>query len=574
MFLPTTQKEVLALGWNKLDIILVTGDSYIDSPHIGVAVLGKVLMAAGFKVGIIAQPDVNLPDDITRMGEPALFWGVSGGCVDSMVSNYTATGKRRNQDDFTPGGQNSKRPDRAVIAYSNLIRKYFKQTCPIILGGIEASLRRISHYDFWSDRIRRSILFDAKADYLIYGMAEETVVNVAQRLKTGRAITSLPGVCYKSNDPPEGYLSLPSHQRVANNNQAFIDMFQMFYENTDPLSARGLYQKQDSRYLIQNPPPPAMGQQTLDRVYDLDFEHAQHPYYEKMGSVRALETIRFSITTHRGCYGECHFCAIGIHQGRTIQWRSERSIVKEIQKISKLPGFNGIVQDLGGPTANMYGFECKKKLVHGACSDRRCLFPEVCPHLHPTHRPLMNLMRALRQLPDIKKSFVRSGLRHDLVLADKAHGISYLEDLIAYHVSGQMKVAPEHSSINVLKLMGKQSAETILNFKFHFDRICRLRGKKQFLTYYFIAAHPGCTLEDMRRLKRFSSEKLKINPEQVQIFTPTPNTYSSLMYHTGIDPFTGQKIFVEKNIQKKEKQKAVLLKKEYKKKSDKMDYRR
>jgi uncharacterized radical SAM protein YgiQ len=566
MFLPTTQKEATALGWKELDVILITGDSYIDSAHIGVVVVGKVLVAAGFRVGIIAQPDVNSGNDIKRMGEPLLFWGVSGGCVDSMVSNYTATGKRRKNDDFTPGGLNTKRPDRAVIAYTNLIRKHFKDTCPIILGGIEASLRRISHYDFWSNKVRRSILFDAKADYLIYGMAEETVVKAARQFRKGKEIISLPGVCYKSKDAPEGYLELPDHQIANKNKKSFIEMFKVFYENTDAMYAKGLYQKQDSRYLIQNPPPFPMDQQSLDAVYEIDFHHAQHPYYEALGQVRALETIKFSITTHRGCYGECHFCAIGIHQGRTIQWRSEASVIKEINHIAELPGFKGNIQDIGGPTANMYGFECEKKLTQGICKHQRCIFPKICSHLKPSHRPLINLMHSIRQIPKIKKSFVRSGLRYDLVLADKQHGIPYLRDLVDHHVSGQMKIAPEHSSEKTLRLMGKQNIKTVLDFKNHFDRLSKKCGKKQFLTYYFIAAHPGCTLDDMHRLKRFSSEKLKINPEQVQVFTPTPSTYSSLMYYTGIDPFTGEKIFVEKTVQKKEQQKSVLIKKRIEKK--------
>lgn len=561
MFLPTTQKEAASIGWNELDVILITGDSYVDSPHVGVAVIGKVLTNAGFRVGIIAQPDIDSGEEIRRLGEPLLFWGVSGGCVDSMVSNYTATGKRRKKDDFTPGGFNTKRPDRAVIAYTNLIRKFFKKTCPIILGGIEASLRRISHYDFWSNKVRRSILFDAKADYLIYGMAEATVVQAARRLEKNREIISLPGICYKANEPPDGYLKLPDHQRAAKDKKSFIDMFKVFYENTDPVTAKGLCQKQDSRYLIQNPPPLPMDQHALDAVYDIDFHHAQHPYYEALGPVRALETIQFSVTTHRGCYGECHFCAIGVHQGRTVQWRSEVSIQKEIRRMAKLPGFKGTIQDIGGPTANMYGFECKKKQSQGICSHRRCMFPKICAHLKPTHLPLMKLMHDIRNLPNIKKAFVRSGLRHDLVLADQKHGMPYLSDLVSHHVSGQMKVAPEHSSENVLKLMGKQSVKDVLDFKRQFDRMNKKCGKKQFLTYYFIAAHPGCTLKEMQKLKRFSSEKLQINPEQVQIFTPTPSTYSSLMYYTGMDPFTGEKIFVERVSRKKEQQKAVLVRK-------------
>ncbi len=568
MLLPTTPKEVKELGWPQLDVILISGDSYVDSAFVGIAVIGNVLVSAGFRVGIIAQPDIDTNADITRLGEPILFWGVTGGCVDSMVANYTAIGKRRKQDDFTPGGVNDRRPDRAVIAYTNLIRRYFKNTVPIILGGIEASLRRISHYDFWSNKIRRSILFDAKADYLLYGMADQSVLAAAQQLSKGLEIESLPGVCYKSEKKPDGYLELPAHKVVAKDKKSFIEMFKVFYDQTDPVTGKGLYQKQDTRYLVQNPPPPLIDQASLDTVHELEYQHCHHPFYERQGTVRALETIRFSVTTHRGCYGECNFCAIAVHQGRTVQWRSQRSIIREIEKMAKLPGFKGIVQDIGGPTANMYGFECEKKLTQGICKHRRCLFPKICPSLKPTHEPLVTLMDTIRRMPEIKKSFVRSGLRHDLVIADQRHGMSYLRDLTAHHVSGQLKVAPEHSSNYIIKLMGKQNINNTLVFKRYFDRLCKKLGKKQYLTYYFIAAHPGCTLADMQQLKRFAGEKLKIQPEQVQIFTPTPSTYSSAMYYTEMDPFSGEPVFVEKSEKDKIAQKDALTIKSFRPKQE------
>jgi len=561
MFIPTTKQELHNLGWNKLDIILVTGDSYIDSPFIGVSVIGKVLLKAGYRVGIIAQPDIHSDRDISRLGEPELFWGVTGGSIDSMVANYTATKKRRKKDDLTPGGINNRRPDRAVIVYSNLIRRFFTRTRPIVLGGIEACLRRIAHYDFWSDRIRKSILFDAKADILIYGMGEKTVVALAERLRTGREIEDLQGICYISKEKRADYIELPSYEAVVKDRHAFIDMFHMFYLNNDPLSARGLYQKQDTRYLVQNPPMPYLTQQELDALYALDFERDLHPFYRRQGKVKALETIKFSLTTHRGCYGECNFCSIAVHQGRTVRWRSENSIVKEAQRFTEYPDFKGYIHDVCGPTANMYGFECDKKKHHGSCGDKRCLYPEICPQLKVDHSKQITLLRQLRRVKGVKKVFVASGIRYDLVLDDKRYGHQYLREVVQYHVSGQMKVAPEHTESHILQRMGKPGRKPLLEFKRLFYKFTKAARKKQFLTYYLIAAHPGCTEHDMRELKRFASRELRINPEQVQIFTPTPATYSSLMYYTELDPFTREKIFVEKNTAKKERQKNIVIEK-------------
>ena len=557
-FLPVTPEEVAARGWDRLDVILVTGDSYIDSPFIGTAVIGRVLENAGYRVGIIAQPAVDSPADITRLGEPRLFWGVTGGSVDSMVANTTANKWRRKSDDYTPGGLNDRRPDRAVIAYANLIRRYFKPTLPIVLGGIEASLRRIAHYDFWSDAVRRSILFDAKAEYLLYGMAEQSVLALAAALKAGQAVTGLRGLCYIAKQPPAGYLELPPYENVVADRLAFIDMFHAFYRNNDPLTARGLFQRHADRCLVQNPPAPYPSQAELDAVYGLPFQRAQHPYYESQGPVKALETIRFSISTHRGCYGECNFCAIAVHEGRTVRWRSEESILAEAEALIRLPGFKGYIQDVGGPTANMYGFECRKKLASGACEDKRCLYPVVCQALRTDHSPQLKLLRALRAIPGIKKVFVASGLRYDLLLDDQAHGDEYLVEIVTHHVSGQLKVAPEHSENHVLARMGKPGQDALLRFKRRFDDLSSQAHKDQFLTYYLIAAHPGCTEADMLRLKQFASQELHIAPEQVQIFTPTPSTYSSLMYYTGLDPFSRQPLFVEKDIARRERQKEIV----------------
>lgn len=560
-FLPTTKVEMTGRGWNELDVILVTGDSYIDSPFIGAAVIGRVLEKAGFKVGIIAQPDVSDPGDITRLGEPRLFWGVTGGSVDSMVANYTAGKKRRKSDDYTPGGLNNRRPDRAVISYANIIRRNFKNTRPIVLGGIEASLRRMAHYDYWSDTVRRSILFDAKADYLLYGMAEASVLELARAFQSGEDPRRIRGICFIEKNQPDDCLELPSFETVSSDKMAFIEMFHGFYNNNDPLTARKLAQRHGDRCLVQNPPPKTPSQVEMDEAFALPYKRRQHPYYEKLGQVKALETIGSSVSTHRGCYGECNFCAIAVHEGRTVRWRSAESIKSEVEKIAAAPGFKGYILDAGGPTANMYGYECRKKLTSGACPEKRCLYPEVCPALKIDHGKQVELLKEIRRVPGVKKVFVSSGIRYDLILADKHHGKEYLREVVRNHVSGQMKVAPEHSEDSVLAKMGKPGSVSLVQFKRMFDEYSLESGKEQFLTYYLIAAHPGCDERDMLRLKQFAGRQLHISPEQVQIFTPTPSTYSSLMYYTEMDPFTLEPLFVEKNQSRKEKQKDIVVEK-------------
>ena len=559
MFLPTTSAELKKLKWDKLDVILVTGDTYIDSPFIGVSVIGNVLADAGFRVGIIAQPDIHSDIDICRLGEPQLFWGITGGCMDSLVANYTATKKKRLSDDLTAGGRNNRRPDRAVVVYANLIRQYFKETKPLVLGGVEASLRRVAHYDFWSDSVRRSILFDARADILVYGMAEKAILELAQKLNSGQETKDIRGICYISSAPQPEYIELPAYEEVVTNKKSFIKMFDTFYCNNDPLTAKGLFQQHGPRYLVQNPPQPALTVAQLDQIYALNFAREVHPYYKAQGKVRAMETIKFSITTHRGCFGECNFCSIGLHEGRTIISRSERSIIDEAQKITELPDFKGYILDVGGSTANMYGIDCRRKQTQGACQDKRCLYPQVCASLKADHSRQINLLERLRKIKGVKKVFVASGIRYDLLFSDKKHCASYMQELVKHHISGQLKVAPEHTAPSVLKLMGKPQAKFLTNFKQLFEKMNESSGQKQFLTYYFIAAHPGCTEEDMRELKSFTTRELKINPQQIQIFTPLPSTYSSLMYFTGIDPATGRKIFVEKNIAKKQRQKDIVV---------------
>lgn len=560
MFLPTTMEEVRKLGWDELDIILVSGDTYIDSSYNGSATIGKWLLKNGFKVGIIAQPDINSDEDIKRLGVPRLYWAVSGGCVDSMVANYTATKKKRKSDDFTPGGENNRRPDRAVIVYTNLIKRHFKNyNTPIVISGIESSLRRITHYDYWSNGLRRPIIFDAKADIISYGMGEKSMLALAKALKGGREWRNIRGISYIAKDKKDSYLELPSYEECVADKYKFIEAFNIFYKNCDPIVAKGLYQKCGDRYLIQNPPSENFTSEELDEIYSMDFERDVHPYYKKIGEVRALDTIKNSVTTHRGCYGECNFCAIAIHQGRTVISRSEDSIIDEVKMLALVPKFKGYISDVGGPTANMYQVECGKKLKLGACQDKRCLYPKKCQVLKIDHSRQVELLEKLKRIDKIKKIFIASGIRYDMILDDKKCGQIYLEEIVRDHVSGQMKIAPEHTEDKVLSLMGKQGKSLLKEFKERFYKTNAKYGLKQFLTYYLIAAHPGCDEKDMLDLKRFASAELRINPEQIQIFTPTPSTYSTLMYYTEINPFTMKKMFVEKDNGRKQKQKDIVI---------------
>lgn len=551
MFLPTTAAEMRALGWKRPDVILVTGDTYIDSPHIGAAVIGKYLLKHGFKTAIIAQPSINKGEDIRRLGEPLLFWGVTAGSIDSMVANYTIRNKFRHHDDYTPGGVNT-RPNRATIAYTNLIRQYFKPARPIVLGGLEASLRRIAHYDYWDDTLRRSLLFDAKADLLVYGMAEKTILELAQALRSGSDGKHIRGLCHISSLPEGSHIHLPSFEEVTEDRQSFRRMAKIFDDNIDD---RGFVQQHGNRFLIHNPPQPPLTTAELDEVSELDFEDDAHPYY-KTGEIRALATIRQSITTHRGCFGQCNFCAIAIHQGRRVVSRSRQSIIAEAERIRRRPRFNGIIYDVGGPTANMYGALCDKGWI---CRSKHCLMPRVCPHLQPGHRAQKELLREIAGLPGIRNVSVASGIRPDLVMADKEHGKSYIEQLARKHVSGQLKLAPEHSEPAVLKLMNKPAPVSLLKFKALFDAACTFSGKRYFLTYYLMAGHPGCTAEHMRQLKKFLSCGLKSIPEQIQIFTPTPATISSTMYYCETD-LAGNKIFCEKDRSGLQKQKDIIRK--------------
>ncbi|MFA6710936.1 MAG: YgiQ family radical SAM protein [Candidatus Methanomethylophilaceae archaeon] len=556
--MPTTIEEVEEKGWNSLDVIIISGDTYIDSAYNGAALIGHWLIDNGFKVGIICQPDIGSDADVGRLGEPRLFWSVTAGCVDSMVANYTPTNKFRKDDDFTPGGINNRRPDRTCIVYTNLIKKYHKGK-PVVLGGVEASLRRIVHYDFWTDSLRRSILFDSKADIITYGMAERSNLLLAQRIRDGLDWRGTRGICYISNEKPKDFIELPSYEDCVQADGSFIKAFKTFYHNNDPITARGMVQKHGSRYLVHNQPSTVLDSDLLDRIYELDYEDAVHPYYARQGHVKSIETIRNSITTHRGCYGECNFCAIAIMQGRTVVSRSEDSIMREVRRMVRRKGFNGIINDVGGPTANMYGFECAKKLKSGACQDRRCLYPEPCRHLPIDHSRQKKLLTRIRGEEGVKKVVIASGIRYDMIIADKGHGREYLTCLIKDHISGQMKIAPEHVSEEVLKMMGKPGKNVLLEFKRQFDEINKELGKDQFLTYYLIAAHPGCYDHHMEELSSFCRNYLRTNPEQIQIFTPSPSTISTMMYYTRRDWNNTTNIKSEHSMQRKQRQKDIVL---------------
>ena len=558
MFIPTTPKEMRELGWDSLDVIIVSGDTYIDSSYNGAALIGHWLIKNGFKVGIIAQPSMDSDEDIGRLGEPDLFWSVTAGCVDSMVANYTPTNKFRKDDDFTPGGVNDRRPDRACIAYTNLIKRYHKGK-PIVLGGVEASLRRFVHYDFWSDKLRRSILLDSKADIITYGMAELSNLRLAQRMRDGEDWKDVRGLCYMSSEIPKGSIRAPSYEECVDSNDAFIMAFKLFYRNNDPITARCVVQGHGNRFLIQTPPSETLSSEQLDEIYEMDFEDAVHPYYLKDGPVKAMETIKNSVTILRGCYGECNFCAIALMQGRTVTSRSEDSILREVRKISSRKGFNGHINDVGGPTANMYGMECQKKLKYGACQNKRCLYPSPCKQLPIDHTRYMSLLKSIREVPGVRKVSIASGIRYDMIVADRSHGDDFLRDVCQHHISGQMKIAPEHVCDEVLRYMGKPGRDVLLDFKKRFDRINDELGKDQFLTYYLIAAHPGCHERHMEELSSFCRNYLKTNPEQVQIFTPTPSTISTLMYHTRRNWENTNNIKAEHSMQMKQKQKDIVL---------------
>ena len=559
-FLPISKKDMDARGWTQCDFVYIIGDAYVDHPSFGHAIISRVLESAGYKVGILSQPDWKKPESITALGEPRLGFLVSGGNMDSMVNHYSVSKKRRQTDAFTPGGVMGKRPDYAVTVYCNLIRQTYKKA-PIIIGGIEASLRRLAHYDYWSDKLRRSILLDSQADLLLYGMGERSIVEVADALNDGMDIhdvTYIDGTVFRVREPDPNLpcLRLPDYASLAADPRKYAESFYLQYCNTDPFSARRLLEPYgEHEFVVQNPPQKPLSQEEMDRVYGLPYCRTYHPSYEKQGGVPAISEVRFSLASNRGCFGACSFCALTFHQGRIIQTRSHESLLAEAEAMTHEKDFKGYIHDVGGPTANFRQPACKKQLTKGACPNRQCLFPEPCKNMIADHSDYVALLRKLRKLPGVKKVFIRSGIRFDYLLADKSE--TFFHELVRYHISGQLKVAPEHVSDHVLEKMGKPRHAVYLQFLEKYKKINEQEHMKQFVVPYLMSSHPGCTLRDAVELAEYLRDTGH-EPEQVQDFYPTPSTLSTVMYYTGLDPRTMEKVYVPKNPHEKAMQRALM----------------
>ena len=557
-FLVTERADMEARGWAELDFVLISGDAYVDHPSFAPAVIGRYLESKGYRVGIIAQPDWNDVNAFKKLGKPRLASLVTAGNLDSMLNKFTAAKKIRREDDYSPGGEAGHRPDRATLVYSNRMKEAFRDV-PLIIGGIEASLRRFGHYDYWSDTVRRSILVDSKADVLIYGMGELQIIELAEALDQNRFEESLPnirGICYMSKDIPSiDCVECPSFEEIKADKMAFADAFRIQYDEQDPFYGRPIVQKHGDRYVVQNVPALPLTQEQMDAAYDLPYTRKWHPSYDDKGGVPALSEVQFSLVSQRGCFGSCSFCAITNHQGRIIQNRSHQSLIDEAKLMINMDGFKGYIHDVGGPTANFRHLACDKQAVFGACKGRTCAAPEPCENLNTNHDDYIALLRKLRKLKGVKKVFVRSGLRYDYVLAD--NNKAFVKELCQYHVSGQLKVAPEHVSKRVTTMMGKAGKEEFLTFKKWFEEANRELGKKQYLVPYFMSSHPGCTLEDAIELAEFLRDQ-HMYPEQVQDFIPTPGSLSTCMYYTGINPLDGKPVYVAKKGRDKAKQRALM----------------
>ena len=557
-FLVTERADMEARGWAELDFVLISGDAYVDHPSFAPAVIGRYLESKGYRVGIIAQPDWNDVNAFKKLGKPRLASLVTAGNLDSMLNKFTAAKKIRREDDYSPGGEAGHRPDRATLVYSNRMKEAFRDV-PLIIGGIEASLRRFGHYDYWSDTVRRSILVDSKADVLIYGMGELQIIELAEALDQNRFEEALPnirGICYMSKDIPSiDCVECPSFEEIKVDKMAFADAFRIQYDEQDPFYGRPIVQKHGDRYVVQNVPALPLTQEQMDAAYDLPYTRKWHPSYDDKGGVPALSEVQFSLVSQRGCFGSCSFCAITNHQGRIIQNRSHQSLIDEAKLMINMDGFKGYIHDVGGPTANFRHLACDKQAVFGACKGRTCAAPEPCENLNTNHDDYIALLRKLRKLKGVKKVFVRSGLRYDYVLAD--NNKAFVKELCQYHVSGQLKVAPEHVSKRVTTMMGKAGKEEFLTFKKWFEEANRELGKKQYLVPYFMSSHPGCTLEDAIELAEFLRDQ-HMYPEQVQDFIPTPGSLSTCMYYTGINPLDGKPVYVAKKGRDKAKQRALM----------------
>lgn len=561
-FLPISYKEMQDYGWDKPDFIIVTGDAYVDHPSFGTAIISRVLENAGYKVCILPQPQCN--DDYKRFGKPRLAFLVNSGNIDSMVAHYTAAKKKRSDDAYTAGGKAGARPDRAVIVYCKNIRRIYGNIA-IAIGGIEASLRRFAHYDYWDDRVRPSILIDSSADLLMYGMGERHIVEIADRLANGENITELTnirGTCYSvktTEYTPGPVKECPSFENVSQNSEQgkrnYAKACRIQQQEHDAVRGKTVIQRHGDRIVIQNPPMPALNTKEMDEVYSLPFMRDYHPYYESMGGVPGIEEVKFSIIHNRGCVGGCNFCSLAYHQGRQISCRSHDSVIREAKTITEMPDFKGYIHDVGGPTANFRAPSCDIQLARGLCPDKKCLAPTMCRAVKVDHTDYLSLLRKIRTLPKVIKVFIRSGIRFDYLVADKDE--TFFEELVEHHVSGQLKVAPEHCSANVLRCMGKPSIDVYNRFKKRFYELTAKLGKKQFLVPYLMSSHPGSTLNDAIELSLFL-KKEGLHPEQVQDFYPTPGTVSTCMFYTGLDPFTMEKVYVPRTAREKAEQRALL----------------
>ena len=559
-FLPVSRADMEARGINQLDFVYVIGDAYVDHPSFGPAIISRLLESHGYQVGIIAQPDFRHAESIMALGEPRLGFLVSAGNMDSMVNHYSVAKKHRKVDSYTPGGEMGKRPDRAVIVYCNLIRQKYKHV-PIIAGGIEASLRRMAHYDYWSDSLRRSILLESGADLVSYGMGERSIVAIADALDAGmpvKDITYIPGtVCkVRSLDEISDYTVLPDYESICKDKKKYAESFYIQYSNTDPFSGKRLVEPYSQNcFIVQNPTSEPLTMEEMDQVYDLPFQRTWHPMYDAAGGIPALSEVKFSLVSCRGCFGGCSFCALTFHQGRIIQARSHESLIKEAKLMIEEPDFKGYIHDVGGPTADFRAPACEKQMTKGVCPHKQCLFPEPCKNLRADHSDYIALLRKLRALPKVKKVFIRSGIRFDYVLADKKN--TFLEELCRYHVSGQLKVAPEHVSDPVLACLGKPKAAVYQEFCRQYKKMNERLGLKQYLVPYLMSSHPGSTMKEAVELAEYCRD-LGYMPEQVQDFYPTPSTISTCMYYTGLDPRTMTAVYVPKDPHEKEMQRALI----------------
>jgi uncharacterized radical SAM protein YgiQ len=558
-FLPISMEDVKSRGWDSLDFIVITGDAYVDHPSFGAAIIGRMLESKGFRVGIIAQPDWRDVKNFKVLGKPRLGFLITAGNIDSMVNHYSVSKHRRKTDFYSPGGQMGLRPDRATIVYSNKIKEAYRKV-PIIIGGIEASLRRFAHYDYWDNKVRRSILIDSMADLLIYGMAEKQIVEVAEALDSGLKVEHLvylKGTCYVSEnlDAVHDSIELPSFEDVSADKVKYAKAFKVQNQEQEHMTGKSLVQRHGDKYLVQNAPPAPLKEQEMDQVYSLPFQRDYHPIYKDKGGIPAIEEVKFSIIGQRGCYGGCSFCALTFHQGRVIQARSKESIISEAKKMIWEPDFKGYIHDVGGPTANFTQVACDKQTKHGVCKEKQCMFPKPCSNLKIDHSQYLDTLRELRQLPNVKKVFIRSGIRYDYLMADKND--EFFKELCEHHVSGQLKVAPEHISRQVLDKMGKPGMDVYGKFVEKFYKINKDLKKEQYLVPYLMSSHPGSDLHAAIELAEYIRD-LGYNPEQVQDFYPTPGSLSTTMFYTGINPMTMEKVYVPKDPKEKAMQRALI----------------